>query len=92
MNIYQELIGQVKSTVAENIEYEEIEQEWWGYVHKSGTLQAKRYFGAEDINEAHESPFVVFIEGPFKARNRDQALDIVKNAAIAVGCQIKTNS
>ena len=39
--------------------------EWWGYLHVEGTLQVKRYFGPRDIEEAHESPFVDMVHGPF---------------------------
>lgn len=50
---------------------------WWGYLHTEGTLQAKRYFSPEDIQEARESPFVVRTYGPFRAQGRDEALKIV---------------
>lgn len=52
---------------------------WWGYLHTSGTLQAKRYFDELDIREAHESPFCKQVVGPFEASGRDEALLIVKN-------------
>ena len=51
---------------------------WWGYLHTSGTLQVKRYFGREDIVEALQSPFCQKVEGPFEAENREEALEIVK--------------
>ena len=47
---------------------------WWGYQHTSGTLQVKRYFDKQDIEEAHESPFCEIIVGPFGATDRDDAL------------------
>ena len=47
---------------------------WWGYQHTSGTLQVKRYFDKQDIEEAHESPFCEIIVGPFCATDRDDAL------------------
>ena len=52
--------------------------QWWGYLHQSGTLQAKRYFGPLDIQEANESPFCAVVVGPFEAEDRDDALRIVK--------------
>lgn len=52
---------------------------WWGYLHTSGTLQAKRYFDELDIQEAHDSPFCEQVVGPFEASGRDEALTIVKN-------------
>lgn len=53
-------------------------QKWWGYLHNSGTIQAKRYFSQMDIKEAEESPFCRAIVGPFLANNRDEALSYVK--------------
>lgn len=55
---------------------------WWGYVHTSGTLQAKRYFDPLDIQEAHQSPFCEQVVGPFEAKDRDEALEIVKQKAL----------
>jgi hypothetical protein len=52
--------------------------QWWAYIHSNGTLQLKRYFGREDINEAIESPFCGKIYGPFDADNREDALAIAK--------------
>lgn len=51
--------------------------QWWGYLHVSGTLQAKRYFDVQDIKEAIESPFVDKVHGPFPAQDRDDALKIL---------------
>lgn len=53
---------------------------WWGYLHTSGTLQAKRYWEPLDIQEAIESPFCVKVVGPFEveSNDRDEALAIVK--------------
>jgi hypothetical protein len=89
MRYPMEILEDIKNNLVEDLPFEEIELDWWGYVHKEGTLQAKRYFGAEDINEAHESPFCIFVHGPFKAKNRDQALDIVKNAALESGAILR---
>ncbi len=54
------------------------ELQWWGYRHTSGTLQAKRYWSVEDIQEAQESPFVKTVYGPFNAAGRDEALAILE--------------
>jgi hypothetical protein len=51
---------------------------WWGYLHTQGTLQAKRYFGPLDIQEAEESPFCAKVVGPFEATDREEALKIVE--------------
>jgi hypothetical protein len=47
---------------------------WWGYLHTSGTLQAKRYFSKLDTDEAEESPFCQQVIYPFEAENREEAL------------------
>lgn len=52
---------------------------WWGYKHTSGTYQAKRYFDRRDIDEALSSPFCVSVTTAFEAKNRDEALKIVKS-------------
>jgi hypothetical protein len=46
---------------------------WWGYVHNSGTIHLKRYFGPLDIDEAHESPFVKEVYGPWEVASREEA-------------------
>jgi hypothetical protein len=51
---------------------------FWGYLHTSGTLQAKRYFDHRDLREAQESPFCEQVVGPFHASDREEALKIVK--------------
>lgn len=51
---------------------------WWGYKHTNGHYQAKRYFGALDIQEANESPFCTAVRGPFEADGRNDAIDILK--------------
>lgn len=51
--------------------------QWWGYLHVEGTLQAKRYFDPLDIAEAYESPFVDRVVGPFSADTREEALSII---------------
>jgi len=52
--------------------------EWWGYKHNCGSYQAKRYFDKLDITEAQESPFVETVVGPFMAKDREDALEQVK--------------
>lgn len=54
--------------------------QWWGYLHTSGTIQAKRFFSDEDIFEARESPFCAKVVGPFNADNRDNAISIITRA------------
>lgn len=57
-------------------------RQWWGYLHTSGTLQAKPYFEPLDIIEARQSPFCVKVVGPFEASDRDEALEIVKEKTL----------
>ena len=49
-------------------------QDWWGYWHTNGHVQAKRYFNQQDISEANQSPFVQASFGPFRALDRDGAI------------------
>lgn len=51
---------------------------WWGYKHVSGTYQTKRYFDKRDIQEANDSDFCEKVVGPFEAKNREEALNKVK--------------
>ena len=51
---------------------------WWGYLHTSGTLQAKRYFEPLDIQEAEQSPFCEKVLGPFEAKDRDEAIAFIE--------------
>lgn len=53
---------------------------WWGYLHKSGTLQVKRYFEPLDIQEAKESPFVKSVHGPWEVNSREEALAKLREA------------
>jgi|TARA_S200002703_G_scaffold129930_1_gene117124 hypothetical protein len=54
--------------------------EWWGYLHKNGRYQVKRYLNNySDIYDAKQSPFIKDAAGPFHARDREDALKITKN-------------
>ena len=46
---------------------------WWAYIHSNGTLQIKRYFDEQDIDEAHESPFVKKILPIVDVESREEA-------------------
>ena len=56
--------------------------EWWGYIHKNETIQVKRFFDHQDLRKARESEFVVKTVGPFLAKNREDAIRIIKNSTI----------
>lgn len=55
-----------------------MKQTYWGYKHVSGTYQAKRYFDKRDIQEANDSDFCEKVVGPFESKNREEALNKVK--------------
>lgn len=57
---------------------------WWGYLHKEGTLQVKRFFAKRDLEEARESPFVAEVHGPWAVDSREEAL-----AKLRLACGIK---
>jgi hypothetical protein len=59
--------------------------DWWGYLHTSGSLHVKRYFGALDTDEARDSPFVEAVAGPFKATGRDEAMAILMERLKVMG-------
>lgn len=46
---------------------------WWGYLHTNGSVQLKRFFSFQDLEEAGESPFVQRYTQPFDATDRDDA-------------------
>ncbi len=55
------------------------QNQWWGYVHTNGSLQAKRWWGDErDIQDANESPFVARVVRPFPCDSGTQALEEIK--------------
>lgn len=61
---------------------------WWGYLHTNGSIQAKRYFGPLDIEEAEESPFCSIVSKPFQASGRD---DAIKQLEELFGVEKKTD-
>lgn len=54
------------------------DNQWWGYLHTSGTLQVKRYFEPRDIEEAEQSDFVLETYQPFYAANREDAIEHIR--------------
>ena len=57
---------------------EEVVMKWWGYIHTSGSIQVKRYFGPLDIQEAEESEFCKEVYGPFDATDRQDAIKVIE--------------
>lgn len=53
---------------------DQLQNEWWGYLHTNGTVHVKRFFDHQDIVEAGQSDFVQIAVGPFRALNRDEAI------------------
>jgi len=48
---------------------------WWGYVHVNGSLQVKRFFSEDDLDDARSSPFVDEVIRPFEAESREDAIN-----------------
>ena len=51
---------------------------WWGYIHTNKSVHVKRFFSDLDIEEAHESPFVAEVYGPWECKGREEALKKMK--------------
>ncbi len=58
--------------------------EWWGYLHINGSIQAKRAFYdlAGDMAEARASDMVQRTAGPVMASSRQQAIAILRKELI----------
>ena len=59
-------------------------ENWWGYLHEDGSVHARRVFEHTiegDIDEAIESPFVLYVIKPFWARDRQHALLCIREEA-----------
>ena len=56
-----------------------MKREWWGYIHTNGHIQVKIYFGALDIQEAIDSPFVKRTFGPFEVGDREEAIKYIED-------------
>jgi hypothetical protein len=54
---------------------------WWGYLHKNGTEQLKRWLGDHNdyTTDCDGNPFVVKVVEPFESETREEALEILKN-------------
>jgi len=52
--------------------------QWWGYLHTSGTLQVKRFFSMADFEDAMDSPFVKEYYGPWECAGREEAIAKLK--------------
>lgn len=58
---------------------------WWGYIHINGSLQLKRFFKRKDIDDAHDSPFIQEVFGPWTMDIREVALEKLKECAVRSG-------
>jgi hypothetical protein len=54
--------------------------QWWGYLHSNGTVQAKRFLGDHrDYTDDYKgNDFVVDVVPPFNADSREEALKILR--------------
>ncbi len=52
---------------------------WWGYLHKNGTIQIKRWFGdhKDYTDDCKDNEFVQQVVPPFPAATRDEAIEIL---------------
>lgn len=52
---------------------------WWGYLHSSGTIQVKRWFGdhKDYTTDCEGNDFVVKVVKPFEAESADAARRII---------------
>lgn len=55
---------------------------WWGYLHQSGTIQVKRWFGdvADYTTDCDGNEFVKRVVRPFYAPSREAALEHIIRA------------
>lgn len=56
--------------------------QWWGYRHTNGSVQAKRYHDPREIDDAVESDLVARVVMPFYADSREEALQIVADKTV----------
>ena len=50
---------------------------WWGYLHVEGSLQIKRYFDEQDLQDARDSSFCAEVSGVVEARDREEAITAI---------------
>lgn len=57
-----------------------LETMWWGYLHKNGTVQVKRWFGdhKDYTDDCYGNEFVVRVVKPFAAGSREEAINIIE--------------
>lgn len=55
------------------------QNQWWGYLHSNGTIQAKRWFGDKKdyTDDCVGNEFVVSVVPPFRADTREEAIAIL---------------
>lgn len=60
---------------------------WWGYLHSSGTVQVKRWYGDhKDYTEDCEgNDFVVQVVRPFAADNLEKATEFIQKQLCLTG-------
>jgi hypothetical protein len=57
---------------------------WWGYLHESGVIQVKRWFGdhKDYQDDCEGNPFVLQVVPPFEANTREDAEEIIRKRLI----------
>ena len=51
---------------------------WWGYIHINKSMQVKRFFNQNDLDDAYESPFVEHVFEKFEASSREEAIKYIE--------------
>ena len=51
---------------------------WWGYIHINNSIQVKRFFSKDDIDDAYESPFAEHVFEEFEANSREEAIKYIE--------------
>jgi len=57
---------------------------WWGYLHSSGSIQLKRWFGdhKDYTEDCEDNEFVIKVVRPFEAETMEEAMNKLKQEII----------
>jgi hypothetical protein len=52
---------------------------WWGYLHQSGSIHVKRWFGdhKDYLEDCENNEFVQRVVKPFPADSREEAVSVI---------------
>lgn len=62
---------------------------WWGYLHRNGTVQVKRWFGdhRDYTEDCENNPFVIRVVPPFAAETKEEATEYIANYFDSLGAK-----